>query len=226
MSALLGSRWTSERLDSLSFHCPFCGGVRDGVAWGLRRWVAVLDRPLLSLGDGGRYLRCGHCHRTYDELELQASPVPDGPGGADRTLSEDERAILSVVAAAIFSDSSIRQSEKRAARTVIRRFTGRDLDAADLRALLRTARQRWGDPVGRLRRLACLLDDSAKRRIVAAAYLVSGADRELHPEETRLLMRMGEALEMTPLSVRQAMREARDCPRTSEATGGNPDNEG
>ena len=248
MPALIGSHWTAEPLEPVPFDCPHCGDATRGVAWRQRRWVAVLARPLMSLGPGARYIRCERCGRTYDELLLRAQPPASaappanhtdvGVGhaergadrgadrGGDQVMSEDERAILSVVAAVIFSDSAIRRSEKMAARTVIRRFTRRELDAAGLNALLRTARQRWGDPLGLLRRLAGLLDEAAKRRIVAAAYLVSASDRELHPEETRLLMRMGEALKMTPSSVMRAMREARDGRGAEGATDEEPENEG
>lgn len=219
MEELIASRWVCAASGRQSFHCPFCGGLREGEVRTLSRWLAVLGLPVLLLGRVGPFLFCPSCRRTYRrtaELERIERPGVSGtsgaPGGAGsgRVLSLDERAILSVVGAVIFSDSSVRPVEKRAARAVIFRYTGRDLDAAALALLLRTSRERWGDPVRRLRRVACLLDESAKRRIVSAAYLISGSDRELHPEEGRLLMRIGEALELPPRAMRAAMAEARE----------------
>lgn len=219
MAELIASRWICAASGRQSFHCPFCGTLRDGEVRTLSRWLAVLDLPVLLVRRVGPFLSCEACRRTYRlNAELERFEPPGaghggttgapGDGGSGRVLSLDERAILSVVGAVIFSDSSVRPAEKRAARAVIFRYTGRDLDAAALALLLRTSRERWGDPVRRLRRLACLLDESAKRRIVSAAYLISGADQELHPEEGRLLMRIGEALELPPRVVRAAMAEA------------------
>lgn len=206
MTGIMGSHWRCESTADETFFCPHCSRERTGDVRKLVRWLSLFDRSVLFLGDAGHYITCRVCRRTYDRSEVGA-----GTGGERNPgpMAEDERAILSVVAAVIYSDSSIRSVEKRAARAVIRRYTGRDLDAGAVTQLVRTSRERWGDPVDGLRRLACLLDESAKRRIVAAAYLVSEADREIHPEESRLLMRIGDALELAPRVVRDAMKEAR-----------------
>lgn len=132
--------------------------------------------------------------------------------------SEDERAILGIVAAVIFSDSRIRATEKRAARDVIRRYAGLELRASELESLLRGARRRWGEPVDRLQRLSTLLDDASKRRIVEAAYLVSTADRELHSQESRLIDRIGEALDLPPREVTRAIQRARHTAQGPERT--------
>ncbi len=153
-----------------------------------------------SFGSPATYLTCGDCGRSWAAAEL------DVPGGA---ASEDERALRAVVAAVVFSDLSIRPTERRMVGRVVERYTGESLDEAGVENLLRTARARWGDPLARLGRLAAVLHPRAKRQIVGAAYLVCTADREMHPEESRLLVRIGEALDMAPREVRAAIEEAK-----------------
>lgn len=203
MPDLFGSYWRCESGEERTWRCPRCGEECRGPERKLRRFLTLFDRSLLSLEEVDGFVRCGACGRTY------RSAVVDGAKQRSHApLSEDERAIHTVVACVIYSDSSVRSVEKRAARDVIRRFTGQDLDSAGLKQVLRTERIRARDPVQHLRRLECLLDDAAKRRIVAAAYLVSGADREIHRAESRLLMQIAEALNLAPREVHAAMQEA------------------
>ncbi|MEJ2503671.1 MAG: TerB family tellurite resistance protein [Gemmatimonadota bacterium] len=75
--------------------------------------------------------------------------------------------------------------------------------------MLQRARRRWGDPVARLEKLADVVPASVRRRIVIGAYRVCSADGELHREESRLLDRVGEALNLSPQEVRMALREAK-----------------
>lgn len=203
MTSVFGDQWARELAGHRGWCCPRCGDERVVEEWKLRRSLTLFDRKLLSLKDPRRYLNCEECGRTY--LSTVVEPAEERP---NRPLSEDERVILAVVAKVIFSDSSVRAVEKRVALRVIQRYTGRELDAPGLDRVLKTARLRWRDPLPRLRRLACLLDGAAKRRIIAAAYLVSGADRQIHREESRLLMQMGEALDLAPREIRAAMQEA------------------
>jgi uncharacterized tellurite resistance protein B-like protein len=219
MTAIFDTVWTCQSLGEEPFDCPHCGEERDAARAVSRPYLALFGRPLLSLRGEAEYWTCQHCGRTYDRRHLEpgaaAGPDPGsefpvrGVAGELVTASEDDRAIWYVVAAAVFSDSSIRSAEKRVARNVIRRYTGELLDEQGVNGLLRIARRQWGDPVANLERLGCVLSRAAKARIVAATYEVCTADREVHPEESRLLMRIADALGVGPREVRDFIRAAR-----------------
>jgi uncharacterized tellurite resistance protein B-like protein len=201
MARIFETRWICEPKPSGRIHCRHCGEERDARRVTLHPWLAMFGKNLARIGRPREYGACLTCGRVY---ATDATPVDD----SHDAFSEDERALLAVVAAVIFSDSRVRSAEKLAAREVIRRMTGLDFGPADLDGLLRSARTRWGDPVDRLERVAHLLDDAAKRRILEAAYLVSTGDRELHTQEAHLLNRIGQTLDLTPREVRRVIQRA------------------
>jgi uncharacterized tellurite resistance protein B-like protein len=204
MSAFLETVWECETTETETFHCPRCDCPRDATRHSVRARLLVFGRSTVAIGSPSPYLTCSGCGRSWE------ARTPGLDGDVDRRpTSEDERALWAVVAAVVFSDLSVQATEKRMVAQVIRRYTAESLDELGVDRLLRTARSRWGDPLVRLRKLACVLDPRAKRRIVGAAYLVCTADREIHPQESRLLVRIGEALEMSPRAVRAAIDEAK-----------------
>lgn len=207
MSAFLETLWDCEPPTAGEFDCPHCHARRSATRRVVRARLAVFGRAAPLPGGTMTYHTCHVCGHSWDGPSTDAGAGEEGPVG--RPFSEDERALAAVVAAVVFSDLTVRQTEKRMVRWVMHRYTGETLGEAGVDRLLRTARTRWGDPLARLRRLACVLDASMKRRIVAAAYLVCAADREMHPEESRLLVRIGEALDMSPRAVRSAIEEAK-----------------
>lgn len=201
MAGIFETRWICEPIPSDRLHCPHCQQPRDVRRVILHPWLAVLGHELARIGRPREFSACQGCGRVYRVYSADDTVDRD-------PMSEDERALFAVIAAVIFSDSRVRRTEKHVAREVIRRYTGAIIEPADMDALLRSARTRWGDPIGRLRRLACVLDDAVKLRIIEAAYLVSTADRELHTQESHLLNRIGEALDIPPRDIRRAIQDA------------------
>ena len=199
---LLGTAWTARPRRPSAFSCPGCG--RDGEArrTALQRYVAVLDRRVAKLGASETYVTCRHCGRAYCEDALDG--IRNGGG-----LSADEAALAGLVAAVVFSDSVVRKAEKEAARRVISAYTGREYPPTEFNEMLQRARRRWGDPVARLEKLAGVVPESTRRRMLIGAYRVCAADGELHREESRLLDRVGDALDLSPRDVRAALRQAK-----------------
>lgn len=206
---LLGTTWICDRIGTGRFHCPHCLEERDLERMALHRRVNLLGRPLFRMGARGEYVTCSHCGHAFAAAAVMGPDVdPEG------VVSENTDALLALAAGVIFSDSSVRESEKEVAREVIRRYTGRPLTGTGVDDLLRRSRQRWGDPLARLARLRCMLPQPVRHRFVRAAYHICAADGELHAEESRFLTRVGEALDLGPRevhrSISEAKREARD----------------
>lgn len=202
--ALLGTVWICERLGHGRLRCPHCMEERELERTSLHRRLTFLGRPLFRMGGTREYVTCTQCGHAFS-VEAAMGPEAD----LDGVVSEDTDALLALAAGVIFSDSSVREAEKEAAREIIRRYTGRALPGTGVDDLLRRSRQRWGDPVARLARLRCMLPEPVRHRFVRAAYHICTADGELHPEESRFLSRVGEALDLGPREVHRSISDAK-----------------
>lgn len=206
---LVGATWSGEGVGHGRFRCPHCGEDRGADRTRLQRHLTVVGRPVLRLGRPSEYVTCEACGRAYPTGLADAESGSWAPASA---VSEDERCLLAIVSAVVLSDSVVRPVEKAACREVFRRYTGRRLAPEEVDELLRTSRGRWGDPVARLGRLRYLVPEVVRHRILEAAYHVCTADGELHREESILLARIGEALDLGPREVRRALEEAKARP--------------
>lgn len=205
MAGLLGIRRFRTVRGEERRPCPRCRVDRTFTGSSVRLSLVAAGRPVLPLGTSHAYAECAHCGRTFEEHQFARARASEEA----TVLSVDEKAIRALVAAAIMADSRVRPREKQVARDVIRRHTGRDLGTAELDRELQRIRREIPDPVRYLRGLAPVLSEAAKTRILEAAYEMAAADQELHPAETRLIVAAGEALQVSPMTVREAMRTVR-----------------
>ncbi|MBW3553009.1 MAG: TerB family tellurite resistance protein [Gemmatimonadetes bacterium] len=200
MAPLLQSQWRFRPVGGGTFHCPRCDRERDYTGTGVRTYLALFGRPLFPTRAEQTLVACDECGAIYD-VEITTMD----PAAARDVRSEDELALEAVLAGVVFSDSAVRPVEKRVARDAVRHYTHRPETGGGER--LTVKRRNPADPFERIARLAGILDESSRRRFVAAAYRVCGADRELHSQEARLLMQLGEVLNLGPREIREAMRE-------------------
>lgn len=166
-----------------------------------------MGRPVVRLGRAQSYATCDECGHAF-----RAAIAADSRAQPEAVLAEDEQALLGIISAVVLSDSAVRPSEKEACREVFRGYTGRRLASEAVDDLLRSSRTRWGDPVDGLARIRCLVPERIKHRIVEAAYHICTADGEMHREESVLLSRVGEALDLGPRQVREAIDRAKQRP--------------
>lgn len=189
--------------------CPRCRVSRSFTLTDVRLNLITAGRPFLPLSAAHTFAECAHCGRTFENQQFVRARTSEEA----IVLSADDRAIHALVAAAIMADSRVRPREKQVARDVIKRHTGRELSTGELERELQRIRREIPDPVRFLRDLAPVLSEGAKTRILEAAYEMASADQELHPAETRLIVAAGEALQVSPMTVREAMRTVRQRKR-------------
>lgn len=191
-------RNTRRASGPVPFDCPRCQGG-EGRRFVTRWWLTLFGHSVVPLSRAGTFLECGRCGRTFSARAVATG----GP-------SEDEMAVRSLVAAVVMVDTRIRPPEMKVARRVLEQQGGLALPAEDLAEELHRMRRRVPDPLRSLTRLASVLGERGKIRIIEAIYDVCVADDELHPAETRLIRAAGEALDLSPMRVREAMRRARE----------------
>lgn len=183
---------------SVPFDCPRCEGGQ-GIRFNARWWLLLSGRATLPLGRSETFLECGRCGRTFAARAAAA-------GG----LAENEKAIQSLVAAVVMVDMRVRPIEMEVARHVLERYGGQAFQPEELAEELHQIRRRVPDPLRYLASMAPLLGERGKMSIIEAVYDVCIADDELHPAETTLIRSAGEALDLSPMRVREAMRRARE----------------
>lgn len=216
---LIGTLWRRHAGGTGHFHCPRCGEERACARNTLQGYFALLGHPVLRLGHPRVFVTCGECGHSFSSAVADAGR-PDAAAdaaaagaGAVATLAEDERALVAIIAAVILSDSVVRESEKKAAHAAMRRFTGTAITVEEVDELLARARAERGDLMARLERVSGLVPPRVRRGIVESVYHVCTADGDLHPQESRLLDRIGEALDLGPQEVRKAIVDARTARR-------------
>lgn len=200
MAPLLQSQWRFRPVGGGTFHCPRCDRERDYTGTEVRPYLAVFGKPLFATRGEQTLVACDECGAIYD-----VGITTMDPAEARAVRSEDELALEAVLAGVVFSDSAIRPVEKQVARDAVRHYTHRPEIGEGQR--LTVKRRDPAEPFQRIARLAGILDEASRRRFVAAAYRVCAADRELHSQEARLLMQLGDVLNLEPRQVREAMKE-------------------
>lgn len=205
MAAILGTRWHARAIGGGTFHCPRCDHERDYTGTALRPVLTAFGAALFPVGAEQTLVACDGCSAVYD-----VSITTMDPERARAVRAEDELALEAVLGAVMFSDSRLRPVEREAAEEAVRHYAHRGkAEPEDALTGGWKARRRAADSFDRVARLCPVLSVAARRRILAAAYRVCAADRELHPQEARLIMRLGETLELHPRQVREAMKEGR-----------------
>lgn len=69
----LTTRYTT--LEQGQFDCPNEGGVRPYRRERSRRWFTLFFIPLVPLGRGDQWVRCGSCDVTYNPGVLLGQPI-------------------------------------------------------------------------------------------------------------------------------------------------------
>ena len=200
MASILQSQWRYRPVGGGTFHCPRCDHERDYTGTEVRPYLTLFGKPLFPTRGEQTLVACDECGAIYDVVITTMEPAD-----ARDVPSEDELALEAVLAGVVFSDSAIRPVEKQVASDAVRHYTHRRAIGGGERLAVKDRDPT--DPFRRIARLAGILDDASRRRFVAAAYRVCAADRELHPQEATLLMQLGDALNLEPRQVRDAMKE-------------------
>ena len=66
MLLIFGFKVRFKTLASIVFHCPNCGGDREGSHQAARRWFTLFWIPLIPLNQVGEVVTCSTCGSRYD----------------------------------------------------------------------------------------------------------------------------------------------------------------
>ena len=126
-------------------------------------------------------------------------------GGGEPTPDEREalfkETVLLVLARATDSDANIKPIEVDAVRGIVRKVTGEDVSAADVRVAAHSKIYEAAPLEKQLGRLARTLDMRDRVRIAQALAEVILADARVTSKETRFFNIVADSLELTPAAL-------------------------
>lgn len=74
---IYGTRTMNSTEGISPFHCPRCGGQRDGKIQSANRWFTLYFIPVIPMGSAGRYVECTSCAGTYATEILNYDPAAE-----------------------------------------------------------------------------------------------------------------------------------------------------
>jgi len=203
--SLLGTRPVARPVGSGTFACPRCGAGQVFTTFKVRRWLALLERPVVPLATLGSYIECRRCEGTFrsDVLDF------DRARAQGRFLTEFQQIIRRLMAMTMLSDGRVTAEERAMAIDLFRRLTGVTLSDREVRQELRAAEDDGLTVFEYLRDTGGLLNENGRELVLKAAFLISSADGEFHQKELGFIREVGRALHMSPGQIREVIGRIR-----------------
>lgn len=182
MIILWGFRPRRTTLSQGEFFCPRCGGDRQYVKQGVRRWFTLFFIPLFPIsGQRNVHVVCTTCKGAFNEKVL------DAPSGQARV--DHERLAFAQCATAVFKAGDV---TSEAARAALQRVLGARGIAPDL------AEDASPDQMSvYVAPVAHQLTDEQREQFFGGCGIVALADGPLGDGETTALRVLGESLNLS-----------------------------
>lgn len=198
-----GTRGITSTKASGRFYCPQCGAGSPYHRKQVRRHFTLYFIPIIPLDERSEYVECATCQGTYHLGVLKFDPESE-----ERALrAAFHEVTLVILIKMMHADGELASEEIELASEVYAKLTRRPPDpdlvrrrANALQADTQSVRQYLAAVRGRL-------NDHGKEQVLRAAVAVAAADGSVAATESRLLLEIGEALEMTRAHVRGVLQE-------------------
>ncbi|GAB4509187.1 MAG: hypothetical protein OHK0046_03710 [Anaerolineae bacterium] len=73
---IFGTRARTKTVDEGEFHCPHCMKQRTYARKQIKNYFALYFIPIFPIGDGGEFIECQRCGRSYGPEVLNFKPSP------------------------------------------------------------------------------------------------------------------------------------------------------
>ncbi len=185
------------------FFCPVCKRWRP---YEIKRARKLLPRSLRTTDEPSDEVECQLCSRTFPLTALDYDPKAakqEKNEARERFVEGMQRAM----AAMVMIDGRLTFHEIEAMRSVVQQVTNQPCDNDRLDAALHKVRGRLDEVVEYLRESKELLSEKRRNKILRAVVYVAVASGTIDDSQVMLARRIGEALELGPRTVRQAIEE-------------------
>jgi uncharacterized tellurite resistance protein B-like protein len=201
---LFGTKGVTSTKGRGSFFCPQCSGERQYKHQHVRRFFTLFFIPLIPLDELGNYVECQACTGTYKPEVLSFDPTAE----RRRIDAEFHGAIKVVMIHMLLADGEVEDAEIEAIGRVIAQLSGKEPDMALLREQVGSSAVARRNPVDVAHEVAGTLNVAGKEMVIRAAITVALADGVLAPKESKLLMELAGALELSGAHVKGLLMEA------------------
>lgn len=198
---IVGTRPVARIVARGSFGCPRCGESRPFVTQKVRRYLAVLDTPLVPMATLGSFIECLQCRGTFRSEVLDF----DRERAQEHFLSEFQNIVRRLMAMMMLSDGRVTPEERQMARDLYLRLTGLPLSDREVETELSAAEREGRSVFEYLGETGGLLNENGRELVLKAAFLISSADGVFHEKELEFLRAVGRALHMSPAQMRHAI---------------------
>lgn len=193
-SLLFRSALREQRLERGHFSCPECARESRYARVRVRRSLAVLGQPLLSMGTAGEYIECSRCQATFRPEVL----AYDAGRDTARVMAEYQRAVARVLALMVAADGAIQAAEIEAVQEVFEAVTGRRLTLDEVSQEVDAVAHAPASVARYLAAVVGFLNEYGREQVLRAAALISCADGQVHENERRMLRRLAGVMGIEP----------------------------
>ncbi|MFL2571750.1 MAG: TerB family tellurite resistance protein [Parvicellaceae bacterium] len=188
---IFGTRGVPSTVKEGSFHCPQCNNDQNFRHRKVRNFFTLYFIPLIPLGSAGEYVECRNCKGTFIPRILEQGSINDD------FMALYENAMRHSMIKMMLADGIIDENEKRLVLDIINRFGNNDLNENELDDLIKEIELDKKDVAHYLKQICSSLNEHGKETIIKCALNIAIADGNFDESEKQMIIKMGEALEMS-----------------------------
>jgi uncharacterized tellurite resistance protein B-like protein len=198
---IFGTTSTRKLLSSGRFHCPQCDAETPYEKRRAKRWGHLYWIPIVPMEEMPPYVECQKCRATFVDRVL------DRQRAAHEARTEFERAASVLLGKMALADGSIADEEIVTIRAVLKKLTGREIEAETVAALIAEARNDTRAVEEIASSLTATLNSNGVELVVRACLMVAAADGHVDKTETEMLSRVARGLGMSSAHFRGVVDE-------------------
>jgi len=201
---IFGMRGVNSTMEKGEFNCPQCESDQMYKHKKVTRFFTLYFIPLIPLGRIGEFVECQNCKGTFIPKVLDYNK--NNPG-ADKFLSEYEKAMKHSMIMIMLADGEIDDNEMTTVHSIINKFGHNDITIDELENLVEQVERQNEDISTYLKKVAPQLNEHGKEVIVKCALSVAASDGNIDDSELELIYQMADAMEMSKAHVKGILTE-------------------
>ena len=205
---IFGTRGVTTTPQRGEFYCPQCGDTRQYNWKRVRRFFTLYFIPVIPMDKLGEYIECPSCQGTFDTRVLEYDPSHE----AIQIEALFHVAIKQVMIGMLLADGVIDDSEVAMVQQIYKELTDTELPEQELREEIAEIQTQEIDCLELATHLAPTLNDNGKEITMKAGYRIAAADGHVDPTEIDLLMKIGDALQLSATHIKGILAEFQQGP--------------
>ena len=200
---LIGTMNLTTTRERGNFYCPTCAVTQTYRLRARRPWLTLYFIPTFPVGGAELFVQCDQCRATWDPTVLDMDQQSHEAAQEAQFRDEALRASILVVIA----DDKISEAEISALQTIGTHLLERPIDREELGQLCSIAQQNQIEASNYVLTVGRRWTQKQKSIALQAMFLAASAE-DMGDDQTKLLARMREVLELTDNEYHQAIEEA------------------